>query len=715
MNTVFASSKWLYFDSGDAHMTRTAFEIKEKPIKATLYITALGYFEAYMNGVSLSDDKFMPPMSEYEKRDLTKTHMPTWDEFSYRIYYYEYDVTDKLTAGKNILGTHIGAGWYGQHTSPNEGMPKWGDNTLVFTLRLFYADGREETIVSSKGNTKFKQGYIISSKLYSGEIHDYNLYEEDFFLPSYEEKDLLPCTERETPDSELCPVDCPADKVLRTIVPTLLYENGDRKLYDIGETAAGYAVVRFTSNRKGVLALTRYSDALKEDGSPEYHYVGGTGRMQNDVFISDGNEERECYPHFTWHAARYIELTGEAEITEYRVISSDIKQISFFESDNETLNWFFDAYVRTQTANIHGCVPSDCPHRERLGYTGDGQLTCGAVMSVFDARKMYKKWMRDIKDSQDKKGGHVQHTAPFYGGGGGPGGWGGASCIVPWRYYEFYNDKTVLEDSFASMKGYIGYMLRHCEDGLVTHGEKGGWCLGDWCPPHNDIKIPESYVNTYYLSKCADICRKTAIILGKETEAEKYETVRNDANAAIIKHFYNADTHDFCEDIQGANSFALDIRLGDETTLKNTVEKYKSLGQFDTGIFGTDLLIRALFKNGEAQLAFDLLTSEGEISFYNMKRYGATTLWENWDGCDSRCHPMFGAVTEYFFSGLLGIKKVYEAGFDEVSVCPPVIKGLDNFSGTLGTANGSITVKVTTENGKRRVDVSTTGNVKIRN
>ncbi len=713
MKNVFSFSKWLHFDSGDAHMTRTAFELTEKPVKATLFITALGYFEAFVNGKALSDDKFMPPMSEYEKRDLTKTHMPTSDVFSYRIYYYEYDVTDKLTAGKNVLGTHIGAGWYGQRTSPNEGMPKWGDNTLVFSLILTFADGTECRIDSSKENTKYKQGYILSSKLYSGEVHDYSLFEPDFFTPEYTEKDLLPCSERSTPDSELCPVDCPPDRVLRTIKPEVISCSGDRKIYDIGETAAGYAVVRFTTDCAAVHAFTRYADALNNDGTLNYHYVGGTGRMQNDVFISGKSCQNECYPHFTWHAARYIELTGEAEITEYRVISTDIKQISTFESDNETLNWFFDAYVKTQQANVHGCVPSDCPHRERLGYTGDGQLTCGAVMSVFDARALYKKWMHDIKDSQSKTNGHVQHTAPFYGGGGGPGGWGGASCIVPWRYYEFYADKSVLSESFDSMKAYIGYMLDHCEDGIVTHAEKGGWCLGDWCPPHNDVKIPESYVNTYYLAKCAGICEKTAAVLKRNDDGSYFKKIKSDAENALISHYYNENTHDFCGGTQGANAFALDLGLGDEKTLKNTVEKYSALGQFDTGIFGTDLLLRILFKNGYHQLAFDLLTNEKEISFFNMKRGGATTLWENWDGCDSRCHPMFGAAAEYFFSGILGIQKVNEAGFEKVTVSPPVIKGLENYSGTLGTSCGTVTVKVTTENGERKTEVNTTGSIEL--
>ena len=704
----FTDCQWLTFPEVDVNVTRTVFDVKNVT-KAALEMTALGYYEAYLNGTPLSYDRYFPPMSNYEKRDLSVIHMPICDEMDYRIYYAEYDVTALLAEGRNVLAARIGAGWYGQHKSPNEGMRKWGDNLLVFRLTLTGADGNVTRICSSPDNTKWHRSFIKESSLYYGEYQDAALYEKDWFLPEYDDGAWLTPDVRPAPEAKLCPADFPRDRVVRTIIPKVIYTFGDRKIYDIGEEAAGYAVVTFPEYaRKNEVAETRYADELHEDGSLNFHYCGGTNRMQRDRFINADTGVTEFYPHFTWHAARYIELTGVAEIKEYRVVQTDLPQLSSFHSDNETLNWIFDAYVRTQQANVHGCVPSDCPHRERLGYTGDGQLTCGAVMSVFDARELYRKWARDIRDCQDKVGGHVQHTSPFYGGGGGPGGWGGAACIVPWRYYQFYNDTEMLSVSYDSMKAYLGYMVRHSEDGLVTSAEPGGWCLGDWCPPHNKVEIPEPFVNTYFLKLCAEITAKTALLLGHAEDAARYEALAADAADALTRRYFDANTGSFCGGTQGADAFALDIGLGDERTLQNLVDKYEALGTLDTGIFGTYLLIKVLFEKGHGSLAFRLLTNEGEASFYNMKKHGATTLWENWDGCDSRCHPMFGAVVELFFSEIMGIKRYQDRpGFAEITVSPADIPELREAHGTMWTVNGPVTVDITTDAvGNRQFHVS---------
>lgn len=714
---IFTNSKWLTYPGMDAVLTRTAFTC-EGIRSAELYITALGYFEAFINGTRVSDEQFIPAMTDYEKRDLSKIHMPIFDTFSHRIYYYKYDISAYLCEGKNVLSTHIGAGWYGQHESPNEGMPYWGDNTLVFTLVITDNKGETKIINSSSDNTRFRKSYILETSLYYGEYHDARLYPEGWKTAAFDDSEWKASAVREAPETQLLECFFPSDKVLRTITPKVIYEFGDMKIYDIGELAAGYGVLQFEDHaRNNERAVLRYADELNSDGSLQFHYTGGTSRMQRDQFIYDMKAKgQDFHPHFTWHAARYIEVTGICHLTEFRVIQTDLTQVSDFFCDNETLQWIFDAYIKTQSANVHGCIPSDCPHRERLGYTGDGQLTCGAVMSVFDAREMYKKWMADIRDCQDKEGGHVQHTAPFYGGGGGPGGWGGAAVIVPYRYYKFYNDITVLEESYESMKAYLKYMVNHTEDGIVTSEEKGGWCLGDWCPPKNKVLIPEAYVNTYYLAKCAEMTAETAGILGFKEEAAVYKKLAEDSKNAIIKHYYNEETASFCDGTQGADAFALDIGLGNERTERNLIEKYEKLGTFDTGIFGTDLVIRELFRLGRPDIAFTLLTNEEESSFYNMKKHGATTLWENWEGCDSRCHPMFGAIIEYFFSEILGIKRAEDkAGYSEITVSPAEIPSLQNVKGSMKTLWGDITVEITTdENGNRKTAVNVTGEIKVK-
>lgn len=713
---VFNNSKWLTFPDMDAVLTRTAFTAKDIK-EAVLYITALGYFEAFINGKRVSDEHFIPAMTDYEKRDLSKIHMPIYDTLSHRIYYHKYYITSFLTEEKNILSTHIGAGWYGQHESPNEGMPYWGDNTLVFSIKLTDNNGNVSFINSSSGNTKFRKSYIIETSLYRGEYHDARKYPVGWKTCEFDDSHWKNAEIREAPDTLLEECFFPSDKVIRTLTPKIIYEFGDMKIYDIGELAAGYAVLRFEEHaRNNERATLRYADELNDDGSLQFHYTGGTSRMQRDFFVYHQDAKgQDFHPHFTWHACRYIEVTGICRLTEYRVIQTDLKKTSDFTCDNETLQWIFDAYVKTQNANVHGCIPSDCPHRERLGYTGDGQLSCGAVMSVFDARQMYKKWMADIRDCQDKAGGHVQHTAPFYGGGGGPGGWGGAAVIVPYRYYKFYGDVSVLAESYESMKAYLKYMVNHTEDGLVTSEEKGGWCLGDWCPPKNNVLIPEPFVNTYFLAKCALMTAETAEILGFTEDIAVYNKLADNCKNALIRYYFDEKTASFCDGTQGADAFALDLGLGNEQTKKNLIEKYEKLLTFDTGIFGTDLIIRMLFRHGRGDIAFSLLTNEEESSFYNMKKHGATTLWENWEGCDSRCHPMFGAVIEYFFSEILGIRRFNDkAGYQEITVSPAVIPALRNVKGTMRTQWGDISVEIKTdENGNRNINTQVSGNIQV--
>ena len=330
---------------------------------------------------------------------------------------------------------------------------------------------------------------------------------------------------------------------------------------------------------------------------------------------------------------------------EYRVVHTDIKPIVKFKSSNETLQWIFDAYMRTQMQNIHCCVPSDCPHRERLGYTGDGQLTVNSVMTCFDAEGLYRKWLQDIADCQDIYSGHVQHTAPFYGGGGGPGGWGGAMVIVPYAFYKHYGDKEIIEKYYPNMLMYFDYLEEHSENGLVVREEVGGWCLGDWCSPEDRNLIPEPFVNTYFYLKTLSMAIEISEVLGKPAKELKtrYEKVKK----AFLDKYYDKKTGTFCGSAEACDAYGYDLGFGNEKTLKAIVDKYTKLGEFDTGIFGTDILIRTLCENGHKDLAFNLLTSEKENTFYNMKKQGATTLWENWNGAYSHSHPMFGAVVEY--------------------------------------------------------------------
>ncbi|MCH5198737.1 MAG: family 78 glycoside hydrolase catalytic domain [Oscillospiraceae bacterium] len=714
-NFVFENAEMLTFSPDVSAVLARSIFFAENIKRAVLNITALGYFKPYFNGWRLTDSELMPPKSDYRARDLTECSYPIFDTLSHRIYYYEYDVSHLIKDGKNVLAAHIGAGWYADNKNPAEEMPLWGENMLIFSLVLTDKAGKETEICSSANNTRWKTSYIRSTSLYYGEYHDYNYYDKNWASPELDDRSWNRAKPETKPLSFFQKADFPADRAGRKIIPKEISRITGRIVYDLGEIAAGYPVIRANDkDRPNIRVFLRYADKLNPDGSFALRHTGGDWREQTDCFLlTEKCADLNVHPEFLWHASRYIELSGNAEITQFITVHTEAEQICTFYSSNDTLNRIFSAYINTFLANIHGCIPSDCPHRERLGYTGDGQLTSGAAMSVFDMRGIYKKWMRDIRDCQDIYNGHVQHTAPFYGGGGGPGGWGGAAVILPYRYYKFYNDISALSLSYNSMKAYIGYMLDHSENGIVTHGEKGGWCLGDWCTPGNKIEIPPEFVNTYFFIKCLNMCEETAVILGKEGDKEYFAAILQSEKEAFLREFFSEETGSFCSGVQGADAFALDLGLGDNRTKSNLINKYSGLQTFDTGIFGTDILIRVLFNLGEASLAFRLLTNEKETSFYNMLEGGTNTLWENWDGCDSLCHPMFGAIVEYFISEILGIKRYNDSpGYGEITISPALIPELKTVKGSFRTSEGKIEVIIfTDENGERKFTYKTDGNI----
>lgn len=680
---IFKNAKWIECTGSDAPLFRKNFNAV-KGEKAEIIICGLGFFKLFINGRKVSDDLLVPNATCYSERDLSKLTFPLNDKMSFRIYCMKYDVTDYLCDGENTLAVMLGNGYYNQVSRHAEGSVTFGTPKLCFILE------KESGNVISDESTLSHKGFVTYNNLYNGEKHDYTLYPQGFKLNGYSGEGFGKSTVIPAPESEYLIQFSPADKVIRTVKPVLLKEEDGKKLYDIGENTAGYAV--FKCKEKGKLIKVNYAEEIYE--TRPYYGIQFEEGYQEEQFITDGTD-REYIPHFTWHGFRYFTVNADVEPLRVDVVHTDCPVTSSFECDNKVLNWLYDAYIRTQLANIHCCIPSDCPHRERLGYTGDGQLCGETVMMLFDCKEIYRKWLYDVADCQCKVSGHIQHTAPLMGGGGGPSGWGGAIVEVPMKFYKTYGDKDLLDEFFPKMLHFLDYLESRSDNGLVWREEKDGWCLGDWCPPpDNSIIIPESYVNTCLYVTFMYQTLEAAEILGRQSEAahlsERIERVKKAINVA----YFSSGNHNFIGDAQGANSLALRIGLGDERTVQNTVNKYNDLGMFDTGIIATEALIGYLFEIGEGQLAFDLLSNEKEISFDYMARNGATTIWENWLGRDSRNHPMFGAVTKYLFMYLLGIRQPKgSAGYKKVIVSPCLVNGMDRAKGHITTEKGVVSVE----------------------
>lgn len=678
--------KWIDFSGCEAPIARKGFQAKE-PQSAVIQICGLGFFELYLNGKKVSDDLLTPVWSDYEPRRDRRMLYPIQDEFTHRVYYREYEVTDYITEGENHLAVLLGNGWYNQHERNVEGDFAYGKPKLCFSLTLNYQDGAVQKIQSDE-EIVWSPSKIVYNNIYFGETQDFRVDD------SLKRRAGL-C---EAPNAKMERQNCPADKVMERLSPVLLFEDDERKVYDAGRNLTGW-VCFLQKGNQGERTLIRYAEELQDDFRLDFASTGGEGQIQKDEYISDG-QMHLCHPHFTWHGFRYFEIIGPAQQVMVEIVHSDVSPTSSFFSSSEELNWLYQSYIRTQLSNMHCGVPSDCPHRERLGYTGDGQLTCDAAMTLIaQSRGVYEKWMQDIADCQDKTTGHIQHTAPFYGGGGGPGGWGCAIVMVPYQHYRHFGDKKQLEKYYPNMLRWISYMESRSENQIVVREEEGGWCLGDWCTPE-PVQISEAFVNTYFLVKALDCVIEIATCLGRSTKElrEKRETIKY----ALHQTFYDVKSNAYCGGVQGANAFALDIGLGNAQMLRQMAEHYERLGELDTGIFGTDVVLRTLFAGGYTDTAFRLLTSKKKNSFGYQRAHGATTLWEEWDGSNSHNHPMFGACSVLLFRYILGIR---DEG--KLVIRPQIPSGLDFARGSLKTKYGYVRVEFQKQEGKTSFSIYT--------
>lgn len=682
-NEIFRGAKWIApCRPAAAPVTRRRFTLTHVPAAATLYVTGLGYFRASLNGAPLGDELFEPPASDYFRRPFTHTLYPCRDRFTHRTYYRTFDAAPYLRAGDNVLEIQCGGGFFVQTERVAEGEMTYSDRTqCLFALE---ADGVR---IVSDGSETWSESPIRACSLFIGEEIDARFSDTSEF----------PVTEAPLTDTILTPEDGCPDRIISTREPALLGVVDGRRIYDAGENVSGFVRIR-THAPAGERITLRFAENLAPDGSLDFATTGaqhtgtsGEKQIMRDTFIANG--AHVCFePSFVWHAFRYFDAEGEIDSAEVCVVHAATPVTSTFTCDNEGMNFLYDAFLRTQLNNLHGSIPSDCPHRERLGYTGDGQVCAPAAMLLLDCRPLYRKWIRDILDCQDPDTGHVQHTAPFQGGGGGPGGWGAAVVTVPFAYYKQYGGDGVLAGAYPAMQRWFSYMESRSENGRIVREEEGGWCLGDWCFLPSG-KLPEPFVNTALYARALTMLLRIARTLGDTASIPAYEAAKERALAAVRE--------DYASLRENGAAMTLAAVLGMESPAR-AAAFYDALGHLDTGFLTTDLLFPLLWENGYADTAARLLSSEEAGSFLYMKRHGATTIWERWTG-GSHDHPMFGACARTLLTGMLGIRQTEDsAGWEEIVLAPVLPSSMLRASGSIVTPRGEIAVFLSrTESGVR--------------
>ena len=371
-----------------------------------------------------------------------------------------------------------------------------------------------------------------------------------------------------------------------------------------------------------------------------------------------------------------------------------------------------EIFQRAQMDNMHSATASDCPHRERLPYTGDGEVAMGAVVSYFDAASFYNKWIDDVIGSQHPETGYVPNGAPWEPMCGGGPAWGAAICVMPWEFYLRYGDKSVLEKSLEGMKGYLKYLQTwEKPDGTIfmakttPDGKPFYWYnLGDWLPPHIDDSyagsdLPdESLVHTFIYWLCARNTALAAKAAGNEELASEAGSLTERIRSAFNNTFYNEEEKSY--GFYGSNVLALYMGVPDErrddvlSTLKDELE-VKCKGHLNTGIIGTRYLFETLSMNGMGDLAYTIMNQRDYPSFGWWLEQGATTTWEQWNGRDSRNHPMFGGGLTWYSRVLAGVDTdPAQPGFKHIIIRPIPSKQLGEVSYSTMTPYGKVSSHV---------------------
>lgn len=654
-----------------------SFCIEKLPDIAEIDISALGYFTLLINDKLVTDELFTPAQTDYAPRtDLDRQYNLKFN-VTYRVLYLTYNIKDYLKAGENTVKVIVGNGYWRQKMVYTEGTYPYSDELLLsFDIKL------DNKVISTDGTEKAYPYPIIRSNMFFGEIVDMRMF--------YEEQNEVAVKISDFKPQNLTKQDCPPERIIKKITPTKIGDN----LYDCGENITGWVALTAKGNSGDKIRI-EYAEEIKDAKLDHSTYsppwrksTEGEPQTQYEIFYLSGNLD-ELRPMFVYHGFRYFTIDAKAPIEisniTAEVVHTDLKVTADFNCDNDVLNWIYKAFIRTQLNNSHGSIPSDCPTRERLGYTGDGQATCPAVTRIFDAKKYYKKWLQDIYDCQDTVSGRIQNTAPYMGGGGGHGGWGSAIVFVPYYCYKAYGDISFLENSYEPMKRWLNYMLQNCEDGILCKIEGTLWNLGDWAST-DEIEIPVGFVNNCSLVKQLEYMAEISDLLSKTDKKYYLELAENFRQATFDKFFQN---NEYCGGVQGSNAFAIWAKMPHyEDLIEPLAIRYRELNKFDTGFIGTFVLIEVLSQSEYRADAINILTSKvPNYSYGSMMDNNQTTLNEYFNGEFSHDHPMFGAPVVYFFHNLLGINDTsYLNG--EVSFNPCIDSVVKSASGSVVTAFG---------------------------
>ncbi len=664
---------------------RRDFDLKQAPVKARLYISARGIFEAEINGRRIGNDAFVPGWTDYSKRNQ----------------YLTYDVTENLAQGANTLGVILADGWHNGYLKSPPVRNHYGkDTSLIARLEIETSTGERINMVTDD-SWQAATGPILESDIYNGEKYDARAELGAWSSPGYKAEDWLKPRVESSETGRLVAKPCQAVRAQQTLKAKSLTRapNGEW-IFDFGQNLVGNARIQIAGQPARTLTL-RFAEMLKPDGSLYLDNLRSAEATDRFTFKDDKPVTWE--PSFTFHGFRYVGISGidtipTPESVEAIVLHTDAPRTGEFSCSNALLNQLQSNIVWGQKGNYFE-VPTDCPQRdERLGWTGDAQVFARTACFNMDVAPFFEKWLADMRDSQMPDG-QFPHFAPLVGTlrMSSSAGWADAGVICPWTIHERYGNTRILADNFESMKRWVDYQHRTSKQMIRPEGGFGDWLAVG-------VQTPKTLIGTAYFAHTSNVLSQAAAVLDRDEEAKQYANLSRQVKDAFNREFVLPDGRLKTESQTGyLLALGFDLLPEDRraVALEALLADLESRDwHLSTGFLGTGLLMPVLSKAGRNDVAYRILLQETYPGWLYSVRQGATTMWERWNSythekgfgdasMNSFNHYAYGAVGEWMYSVIAGIEAA-EPGFRKIRIQPQPGGGLTWAKGQLECPYGVI-------------------------
>lgn len=664
------SGNWIApsFDSSIQPVFIRKFTLDRPCADARLYMTCLGVYEAYLNGVRVRDEVLAPGLTCYE---------------SY-IQYQTYDISGMLQEGENILEVAAGDGWYkGLYGyRQNADYRKGKEFGLLADL---YADG--ELVMCSDMEWQVRKSRVVFTDIYDGEIQDAVMDNSERYPVKAGKLDKKLVRER-------LGIPIKVKEILHPV--SIIKTSRNECVLDMGQNMVGWVSFKCREER-GRKVILEHGEVLQDGCFYNKNYRTAKARFE---YISDGIP-KQVHARLCFFGFRYVRLTGftEPELSDFcgEVVYSDMEETGWMETGNKLVDRLISNILWSQKGNFLD-IPTDCPQRdEKMGWTGDAQIFAGTASLNMECYEFFRKYLNDIAEEQKCTGGLVPQIVPSVGRNERTSAaWGDAAVLIPWTLYECYGDAGILEEQYESMKAWISYIDRQNEEnGTEPHLWKNGFHYGDWLALDGGYyHMPTGGTDVFYVSSAyfyysVDVLARTAKVLDRAEDHIKYRQKADSIREEIQKEYFTGngrlsiDTQTACII---AIAFGL-VKYGRQRDMvkEQLLERLRKDGySLKTGFVGTPFILKALSECGCDDMAYRIFLNQDYPGWLYPVTLGATTMWERWDalnpdgsmsdsGMNSLNHYANGSVMEWMYGYMAGIRnREGSAGYKSVVINPRI-------------------------------------------